>query len=209
MTTEPQYDALEGVNIDELIAHPYWEQIDAPLHDLIMSLPAEGLPLQRTTLLSWMYQSSGVLTFNELATKIQSDDPIWKTKRFLRVSLRAMQRIHLLTTVNFTGELEEDEAESVDEDQIGRHTLVSITWTGMIWLRRAWTARMSFMSKKGLMMAHEHFCEEEDEDRAIEPYWVESINGQDPEVKALAARAQVHMSKAVNSVFQLGALSND
>lgn len=209
MTTEPQYDALEGVNIDELIAHPYWEQIDAHLHDLIMSLPAEGLPMQRTTLLSWLYQSSGVLTFNDLASKIESDDSISKTKRFLRVSLRAMQRIHLLTTVNFTGDLEEDEAESVDDDQIGRHTLVSITWTGMIWLRRAWNARMSLMKRMSLENAHAHFCEEEDEDRAIEPFWVESINGQDPEVKALATRAQVHMSKAVNSVFQLGALSND
>ena len=130
---------LTDAQLDELIAHPYWESLGVDIDGLIAHVPQSTERAERTTILTWIYSQQGVATFEELSAKLTGLASLPKRKKHLRQALRAMEKLFLVSIVNFPGD--DEDAPEPDEDVVGKNSLVSLTWTGMLWMRRAWAAR--------------------------------------------------------------------
>lgn len=198
----PTSDAL----IDSLLDHPYFEPLEPALDALVRGIPLESEVCERTTILSWIYLGNGVITFLELADRITGNPNMTLRKKTLRGVLRVMEKLHLIGVVNFPGD--EGASEDVEEDVIGRSSMISLTWTGMVWMRRAWAARAARMGHRFVDRVHQEFVAEEDEGKGNDPYWVENVSGVDPEMMAMAQRAtkQKTSRPPVTSIFDLGRL---
>jgi hypothetical protein len=192
---------ITDAQIDDLIAHPYWEKLDQGVDALIEMLPATAPQFERTTVLTWIYQQQGVMTFLELVERIASEEGIILKKRHARAGLRRMQKLLLVSIDNFPDE--KTLPEDVVEDEIGGRSMISLTWTGMIWLRRAWQARARLAVPASVVRIHRLLVEEEDDGKANEPYWVENISGADPQGPARRARRIMEVVPAANSIFSL------
>lgn len=191
--TEPQ--------VDGLIAHPYWETLGPRIDALVARMPRRTERAERTTLLTWIYGSRGVATFGELSDRLTGLANLPKRKKHLRQALRAMEKLMMVTIVNFPGD--EDDAPGPDEDVVGRNSLVSLTWTGMLWLRRAWAARETLAGAGDLVAVHLHLVQEEDEAGWNDPYWVENVSSIDPEAQQRRAPCAALPAAAISSVFDL------
>jgi hypothetical protein len=189
------------MQVDSLITHPYWESLGAAVDALVTQIPASTERAERTTLLTWIYQRRGVATFGELSDKLTGLANLPKRKKHLRQALRAMEKLMMVTIVNFPGD--DDEAPGPDEDVVGRASLVSLTWTGMLWLRRAWTAREHLARDADLLRIHEQLVSEEDESGWNDPYWVENVSCVDPDAEARQAAAGDRPGCLLTSVFDL------
>ena len=192
---------LSERQIDGLIAHPYWESLGADIDALVAQIPASTERAERTTLLTWIYQRRGVATFGELSDRLTGLANLPKRKKHLRQALRAMEKLMMVTIVNFPGE--DDEAPGPDEDVVGRSSLVSLTWTGMLWLRRAWTAREHLARDSDPLRIHEQLVSEEDESGWNDPYWVENVSFVDPEAEARQLAVREPAPAAITCVFDL------
>jgi len=205
-----QPDAEDALDLDALLDHPYHEPLEEALDTLVRALPTTSPRCQRTTILSWLYLENGVLTFLDLTERIQEPINITARKKSVRQVLRGLEKLHLVSIVNFPNPEEE---EGIDNDGvIGRMSMVSLTWSGMIWLRRAWSARAKIMGRAFSQCTHDSFIEEEDDGKGNDPYWVENISGADPEMLAMAARASgadkpqgSKKTEPITSIFGLGA----
>src|SRR5688572_25442367 len=89
---------------------------------------------KRTTLLMWIYQRQGVASFEELNDKLTGLATQPKRKKHLRQVLRAMEKLLLVSIVDFPGD--EPDASPPDEEVLDKNSLISLTWTGMLWLRK-------------------------------------------------------------------------
>jgi hypothetical protein len=143
-----------------------------------------------------------VATFVELADRLDDVESVSMRKRMLRRVLRSMEKSRLITIVNFPDE--EGEAFDEGDEVVGGSSVISITWTGMVWMRRAWNARMSLAKTTSLEVAHETICEEEDSIKGNDLYWVENLNGADREGVKVAMREIKTKHPRINSVFDLG-----
>jgi hypothetical protein len=195
---QPKPD-LTDIQIDELIAHPYWEKLEGSIERLIEMLPPTAEKFERTTVLTWIYQQQGVMTFLELADRIAVSEGVSARKKYTRTGLRGLQRLLLVAIDNFPDE--KTPVDAVKEEEIGRGSMVSLTWTGMVWLRRAWQARARLAVPASAMRIHRMLVEEEDDGKANEPYWVENISGADPEGPTRRARRIMEVVPAANSIF--------
>lgn len=196
---------LEGIDLEEFLAHPHWEVMDSEPDALTRQLPKRATKFWRTTILTWIYLQRGVATFVDLADRLDGVESVSMRKRMLRRVLRSMEKSRLITIVNFPDQ--EGEAFDEGDEVVGGFSVISITWTGMagmVWMRRAWNARMSLARTTSLDVAHETICEEEDSIKGNDLYWVEHLNGSDRE----GVRGAILEIKAKNpplsSVFDLG-----
>ena len=169
----PLPSALPDAQIDALVAHPHWESLGPELDALALRVPPTSERAERTTLLTWIHAQQGVASFDELSQKLTGLASVPKRKKHLRQALRAMERMLLVHIVNFPGE--DPDAPEPDEDVVGRNSLVSLTWTGMLWLRRAWAARERLARHRDLALVHRELVEEEEEAGWGDPYWVENV----------------------------------
>jgi hypothetical protein len=192
---------LTDAQIDELIAHPYWESLGAEIDALITRVPQSTERAERTTLLTWIYGQQGVATFEELSQRLTGMATLPKRKKHLRQALRAMEKLFLVNIVNFPGE--DADAPDPDEDVVGRSSLVSLTWTGMLWLRRAWAARERLARHRSLETVHRDLIEEEEDAGWNDPYWVENVSSVDPEGSHRRAQRVVEAFPAITSIFDL------
>lgn len=197
----PSPASLPDAQIDALVAHPHWEALGPELDALAQQVPATSQRAERTTLLTWIHAQQGVATFEELSRKITGLASVPKRKKHLRQALRAMERMLLVHIVNFPGE--DADAPEPDEDVVGRNSLVSLTWTGMLWLRRAWSARERLSRHRELSLVHKELVEEEEEAGWGDPYWVENVcsvegdAGERPNMRAPKAQ------RPITSIFDL------
>jgi hypothetical protein len=197
----PLPEHLTDAQIDELIAHPYWESLGAEIDALITRVPPSTERAERTTLLTWIYGQQGVATFEELSQRITGMATLPKRKKHLRQALRAMEKLFLVNIVNFPGE--DADAPDPDEDVVGKSSLVSLTWTGMLWLRRAWAARERLARHRSLETVHRDLVEEEEDAGWNDPYWVENVSSVDPEGSHRRAQRVVEAFPAITSIFDL------
>lgn len=204
---------LSGLDIDALLDHPYWEPMGESLDALARAMPDTAEKCERTTILTWLYVGNGVLTFLELSDRIAGIANVTQRKKSVRQVLRAMEKLHLVGIVNFPDPEGDDAGEGEDnEGVIGRMSMISLTWTGMVWLRRAWAARGKIMVSYFSPRVHQSFVEEEDDGKGNDPYWVENLTGADPEMAAMAKRAGAHdkaggnrrATLPITSIFDMG-----
>ncbi len=110
----------------------------------------------------------------------------------------------MISVVNFAGDAASDT--DAQDDVIGKNSLISLTWTGMVWLRRAWAARARLASEANIRLVHQNMVEEEDAGKANDPFWVENISTVDPEGPARRAeRIKAVATPGIASVFDLAA----
>lgn len=151
--------AAEAVDVTE---EEHWALLEPELDELTTHVPATTVVPERTTILTWIYQHRGVMSFAELAERITGFETVTARKRQLRAMLRGLEKLLLISIVNFTGEVSSDEGDSHDE-VIGKNSLVSLTWTGMVWMRRAWAARARLVSTRSIQAVHKLMVDEEDD----------------------------------------------
>ncbi len=198
----PKFSGLTDQHLDELLAHPYWERLGPELDSLIDCLEPTTATCERTTVLTWIYQCQGVMGFLELSDRITGFQNISHRKKHVRTVLRGLERLLLVSIVNFPGE-DAAEEEADPEGVIGRNSLISLTWSGMVWLRRAWQARARLAGVHNILTVHRNLVEEEDEGKANDPYWVENISGADPDGIDRRASRIAEAMPSVTSVFGL------
>ncbi len=201
----PQF-ALTDEEMDELIAHPYWASLGEDLDRLIALTPSERPFCERTTILTWVYQQQGAMTFIELSERITGIESISVRKKQLRNTLRGLEKLRLVSIVNFP-ESEQDSVPPDEERVIGRTSLISLSWAGMVWMRRAWQARarLSNGDERSIVRVHHALVYEEDAGKANEPYWVENLASTEPEGTASRAKRIADAVPAITSVFDLAA----
>ncbi|WP_070401299.1 hypothetical protein [Hydrogenophaga sp. PML113] len=194
---------LDGIDIEEFLTHPHWQRLDEELHRLVDHVPQTSQRCERTTILSWLYQREGVSTFTMLADRIKGiESPIMR-KRAMRRTLRTMERLKLVSLVTFPES--DDQADNQREEELGRNSMITLTWTGMVWMRRAWQARANLARNKyTILQAHEMLVEEEEEGRGDEAVWVEGLSGVSPEEAKTNVRAITAGRGHITSVFDLG-----
>ncbi|MEJ8839355.1 hypothetical protein [Ramlibacter sp. AN1133] len=192
---------LTDAQIDELIAHPHWESLGPKIDALIAEIPRTTERAQRTTLLTWIYEQRGVASFEDLAQKLTGKATVPKRKKHLRQALRAMEKLFLVNIVNFPGE--DPAAPDPDDDVVGKNSLVSLTWTGMLWLRRAWSARERLARHGSVEAVHRNLVAEEDETGWGDPYWVERVCTVDPEGPQGRAHRVLEAFPSIASIFDL------
>lgn len=203
-STNPTEDfsGLTDEQLDEVLAHPYWECLEPALDELIAHIATSRPTCERTTILTWIYQNSGVMGFIELSDRITGFENISLRKKHIRGVLRGLEKLMLVSIVNFHGE--EDAEDPGDANGvIGRNSMISLTWSGMVWMRRAWQARANLAGPHNVQEVHQALVEEEDEGKANEPYWVENITGVDPDGTERRARRVVAAMPSITSVFGL------
>lgn len=193
---------LTDEEIDELLAHPYWAPLGDELDRLIDKIPAERPSCERTTILTWIYQQQGVITFLELSDRITGIENVTLRKKQLRATLRGLEKLRLINIVNFPET--EDAAVPEEEGVIGRTSLISLTWAGMVWMRRAWQARARLGDERNIARVHQIMVEEEDDGKANEPFWVENLASTE-EGPAGRAKRIADAVPAISSVFDLAA----
>jgi hypothetical protein len=189
------------LSLQELMEHPYWQPLDPALHALVEQVPTIIEKYERTTILSWIYLAQGVMPFVEVSDRIHGPESVTLRKKSLRRILRSMERLCLISIVNFPDE----DGGTVDdgEDLIGRTSMISLNWTGMVWMRRAWGARSKMVKGNNVRAVHDLFTEEEDEGKGNDPCWVENLEGADPEAAREQIRQQHTRSSPITSVFDL------
>lgn len=226
------FDDLTDDDIDSLIAHPHWEPLGENTDALIAELPLTTERAERTTLLTWIYSQQGVASFEELAAKLTGFPSMPKRKKHLRGSLRALERLRLVSIVTFAEVESDDEGEAAegiepkaagesgsgegevgapdptggtdDGAAVGRLSMISLTWTGMVWLRRAWGARERLARHRSIVEVHLSLVEEEDGGKSNDAYWVENLVSTDSVPGAAAKRARrVAEVPAISSIFAL------
>lgn len=193
--------ALSQPQVDNLITHSYWQPLGPSIDALIARLPPTTERAERTTVLTWIYQRRGVATLGELSARLTGLANLPKRKKHLRQCLRAMEKLMMVSIVNFPGD--DEEAPGPDDDVVGRNSLVSLTWTGMLWLRRAWAAREHLCRDTDAVRIHQQLVSEEDEAGWNDPYWVENVSSVDPDAAARQQRAGAATWPRIASVFDL------
>ncbi len=197
-----EQEVLTDAQLSELIAVEHWAPLEPELDGLTAHVPSTSVIPERTTILTWIYQQQGVMSFAELAERITGFETVTARKRQLRAMLRGLEKLLLVSIVNFTGEVATDEGDSQDE-VIGKNSLLSLTWTGMVWMRRAWAARARLASTRSVQAVHKLMVEEEDDGKANDPFWVENISTVDPEGPGRRAERIKAFSPGIASVFDL------
>jgi hypothetical protein len=197
-------ESLTDEQLSELVAVEHWAPLGEHLERLVAMISASTAMPERTTILTWIYQRQGVMSFGELAERITGFENVTAKKRQLRASLRGLEKLLLISVVNFAGDAASDT--DAQDDVIGKNSLISLTWTGMVWLRRAWAARARLASEANIRLVHQNMVEEEDAGKANDPFWVENISTVDPEGPALRAeRIKAVATPGIASVFDLAA----
>lgn len=191
--------------LDELVSVQHWEPLGSDLDVLITHVPAQTDKCERTTTLTWLYQHQGVMSFADLSDRISGPGSVSVRKRHIRAVIRGMEKLLLVNLSNFS--LTEG-GKPEPEGTIGRGSLVSLTWSGMIWLRRAWQARARLAASTNIIVVHRSLVEEEDEGKGNEPYWVENISKADPEGTARRVQRIREAMPTISSVFDLAVASN-
>lgn len=192
---------LTDAEIGELIAVEHWAPLGPPLDQLIEQIPQTGDVLERTTLLTWVYQQQGVMSFCELVDRFNACDEVLARRAKLRTFLRGLERLFLISIVNFPGKpVAPDKPLS---DSLGDTSVISLTWTGMVWMRRAWAARARLAGQGGVMAAHRSLIEEEDAGKCNDPFWVENIGTIDPQGPRRRME-RIQSFQGIASVFDLG-----
>lgn len=163
-----------------------WYPLESHLEELLEVVRPTGLALERTTILTWMYQRQGSISFEELASLIQPDVNKTQQKRMARRVLRALFKIKTITlkplqaAEDASGEVDADEADGdADGISINLNTGAYLTSAGMTWLRRAWNARYTTLktSRGTLLQTHRLLLAEEEEGKGNEPFWLETLGG--------------------------------
>jgi len=205
MHTDPSdpLAVLSDRELDQLLSHPYWEPLGPELDPLVACLPPTTASCERTTILTWIYQQQGVMGFLELCDRITGFDNVTLRKKHIRGYLRGLERLLLVSVVNFQGEDEHADEEVQADGVLGRHSLISLNWSGMVWLRRAWQARARLGTLDTIQAVHQTLVAEEDEGKANEPFWVENVTGVDPDAGGRRAPRHADHPVAITSVFAL------
>lgn len=192
---------LTDAQIDELIAHPYWESLGPGIDALASEIPQATERAERTSLLTWIYAQQGVATFDELSQRLTGMANLPKRKKHLRQALRAMEKLFLVNIVNFPGD--DADAPGPDEDVVGKSSLISLTWTGMLWLKRAWAARERLSRHRSIALVHQELIEEEEEAGWADPYWVENVSSVDPDDSRRRVERVMEAFPTITSIFDL------
>lgn len=163
-----------------------WYPLESHLEELLEVVRPTGIALERTTILTWMYQRQGSISFEELASLIQPDVNKTQQKRMARRVLRALFKIKTITLKplqaadDASGEVDADETDGdADGISINLNTGAYLTSAGMTWLRRAWNARYATLktNRGTLLQTHRLLLAEEEEGKGNEPFWLETLGG--------------------------------
>lgn len=198
---------------------PEWYPLEESLQDLLHVVPQTSGELERTTILTWMYLNHGVITFEDLALRVEGDLHKTVKKKLARRAMRGLVRIGAISLFtmqqasNQADTLPEADADSeASEDgglAIGKFTAAHITRDGMTWMRRAWTARAISMKNPnaGLEWIHKVYLQEEEEGKGNEPHWIERLGGSDSGGTLVpVGEVSSWIGASVTSVFDLSSV---
>jgi hypothetical protein len=180
-------------------------RLDEHLEMLMGIVPASGVGMERTTILTWLYRRRGVMSFLDIVQACDGAAPsLTRLKRDVRLTIKGMWRIGAVE-IHTPENLTTVEGPLRDNDiAINRYSTVLLATGGMIWLQRAWQARSSSMRKQTSRMSaiHETYLYEEEEDsRSGDPYWLQKVSVGAGEGDSGQETAWV--GAGVNSVFSL------
>jgi len=188
--------------IDTLIWELPWDPLPDRLVVAIAVLPSTAETCFRMDILSWIYLQQGYMTFEELACRFTGFEHTSEAKRSLRNCLRSMRKTMLVSIHNFA--IKEGGAPAPDRE-IGKGSLISLSWFGMKWLERGWQARLCVLRRspdpEEILQSHLQMCDEEDEGKANDPYW---IDDRGIAVSHRAAKVGKNLPAAPTSVWDLG-----
>lgn len=190
--------------LSELVAVEHWAPLEPQLHKLTEAVETSASVGYRTTLLTWLYAEQGVMAYREISQRIvgSNTEETYRSRRDLRNKLAKMQSLLLVSIVHFPGD-DQDEGNQDEPRVVGKNSMVSLTWAGMVWLRRAWAARARLAGpRRSIAQVHRDMCEEEDVGRALEAFWVDNITTVSSEGPSERAK-RIRACKGVASVFDL------
>lgn len=179
---------------------------------MLRIVPPTSATLERTTILTWIYQNDGVLEFLELVSRFDADQFPATKRRNIRRALVGLSRIGAITLINVAGGMTtvvcgaELNEESEKTTRIGDTTHAILARPGMTWMLRAWGARYKAMGRNpaNLSWAHKVFLEEEEEGKGTEGHWIESMRaGEYVRNDKPAGEITSWMGASVTSVFDL------
>lgn len=189
------------------MAHPYWESMGEEFDALMVHTPETTDRAERTALLTWIHLQQGVATFDELSARLTCMDTVSKRRKHLRQALRAMEKLCLVHTVNLASD--DPRSTQPEDDLLGANTLVSLTWTGTLWLKRAWAARQRLSRNRNVLDVHLELVEEEEEAGWSDPYWVENVSRVDPDGTQRRMERVLEAFPAITSIFDLARTASD
>jgi hypothetical protein len=196
-------DALGNAQLGVPIEHPHWEPLGPVIDALATQIPATTERAERTTLLTWIHTKAGIATFEELSQRLTGMASLPKRKKHLRQALRAMEKLSLVEIVSLPADGED--APDLEDKVVGKNSVVSLTWTGMLWLKRAWVARERLSRDRSIVLVHRELVKEEDEAGWADPYWVENVRSVHPEGAKGHHVKRALKTPSITSIFDLAA----
>lgn len=197
------------------IVSPDWVRLPPQLEDLLRVVPDTSEELERTTLLTWLYQSKGVMRYDEVIQRVSGDAFPAIKRRSARRALVGLTRIGAIKLVNIVnGSSEELVAAELDDDsekttRIASNTHAILIKGGMTWMNRAWSARHyacdSRRPGRQLDWAHKTFLAEEEEGKGNDAHWIENMRAGEYSSREVQAAGEVTawIGQPVSSVFDL------
>jgi hypothetical protein len=205
-TKTSQSDAPEGLPMVAAPECPDFRRLTEEIESAMAIVQSTSDQLARTTLLTWLYRDKGRIRFVDLISRMTTEKSSHYVQKMLRRNLRSMHRIGIITVWRPEGQAAAADAREKDSVLIDRHTWIMLSSTGIVWLHRAWRARLRTMRAhlERLSEIHEMYLDEEEEGRGADSYWVERFVGdglgQDEQGPVTG-----WMGAGVNSVFGLAA----
>lgn len=206
--------SLQAAPASASFGNHHWYPLPEKLEALLGVVPESSAVLERTTVLTWLYQNKGVMAFEEVAFRVGGERTITVKKKLARRALRGLAKIGAVTLMELQGSAAASDADTGGQDEqadegeacIGRNTVILITTDGMLWMRRAWHARAVSLDAKEAMLlwVHNVFLQEEEEGKGNEPFWIEKLNCPESRDSHLpAGEVSKWISTPVTSVFDL------
>lgn len=213
----PQEESVQNMaSADEDVARkvsPEWSRLPAHLEELLYIVPEVSSTLERTTLLTWLYLSRGVLSYESLVERVDIDAFNATKRRTARRAIVGLVRIGAAKLVNFEEGKDTVELVGADLDEegertnrIGTNTYAVMTKGGMTWMLRAWGARHCVLDRRvgRLKAVHKTFLDEEEEGKGNEPHWIETLRaGEYTREYKPTGEVTAWIARPVASVFDL------
>jgi len=179
--------------IDAIASETNWFPLGPDLDSLIAHVPQTSKRCERTTVLTWAYQMSGLIGFRQIWERMTGYHSERAARKHTTSVLRTMLAHQLITRIHFPAE-----GGSKSADGINEGSAFELTTRGMVWLAHAWTARRNLARMVGVVTAHEVITAEEDDGKGYAPHYVGPVS------QAKRVRP-VSEPPAGNFVFSLGA----
>lgn len=179
-----------------------WFKLPQNLHSLTDIACLSCGELERTTVLTLIYRTSGLMKVSDLAEMIPGD---LHQNRKMKIARAALKRLKNIGAIN----IEKLQIQTSGIDKSVEFSV--ITNQGMLWMNRAWRARKLSINEDGknLKWVHLSYLKEEEEGDENDPFWIEPMMEKSNERAQPLPTGDVTswFGPGVSSVFQLGIIN--